>query len=76
MLGSRIIATIIIIYLVIPDRKVDGDHWEWKETARWVKFEEDVEEVNIGIIIIITRPMPAFGRLGLIWPAGPNFRFF
>lgn len=22
----------------------DGDDIEWKETARWVKFEEDVEE--------------------------------
>lgn len=22
----------------------DGDEIEWKETARWVKFEEDVEE--------------------------------
>lgn len=22
----------------------DGDDLEWKETARWVKFEEDVEE--------------------------------
>lgn len=22
----------------------DGDDFEWKETARWVKFEEDVEE--------------------------------
>lgn len=22
----------------------DGDELEWKETARWVKFEEDVEE--------------------------------
>lgn len=22
----------------------DGDEVEWKETARWVKFEEDVEE--------------------------------
>lgn len=24
----------------------DGDDLEWKETARWVKFEEDVEEGN------------------------------
>lgn len=23
---------------------VDGDDMEWKETARWIKFEEDVEE--------------------------------
>ncbi|XP_030761351.1 sodium-driven chloride bicarbonate exchanger isoform X3 [Sitophilus oryzae] len=23
---------------------VDGDEMEWKETARWIKFEEDVEE--------------------------------
>lgn len=22
----------------------DGDELEWKETARWIKFEEDVEE--------------------------------
>jgi sodium bicarbonate transporter 10 len=22
----------------------EGDEIEWKETARWVKFEEDVEE--------------------------------
>lgn len=22
----------------------EGDELEWKETARWVKFEEDVEE--------------------------------
>lgn len=22
----------------------DGDDMEWKETARWIKFEEDVEE--------------------------------
>lgn len=22
----------------------DGDEMEWKETARWIKFEEDVEE--------------------------------
>ena len=28
------------------NRKVEGDHWQWKETARWVKFEEDVEEVD------------------------------
>ena len=32
--------------LTMRDRKVDGDHWQWKETARWVKFEEDVEEVT------------------------------
>lgn len=23
---------------------IDGDEMEWKETARWIKFEEDVEE--------------------------------
>ena len=28
------------------NRKVEGDRWQWKETARWVKFEEDVEEVG------------------------------
>lgn len=28
----------------------DGDEIEWKETARWVKFEEDVEE---GIFVIV-----------------------
>ena len=28
------------------NRKVEGDRWQWKETARWVKFEEDVEEVD------------------------------
>lgn len=22
----------------------EGDEIEWKETARWIKFEEDVEE--------------------------------
>ena len=26
--------------------KEEIDDWEWKETARWVKFEEDVEEVS------------------------------
>ena len=41
------IAMIIMIFMLIPYRKVDGDHWQWKETARWVKFEEDVEEVSI-----------------------------
>lgn len=25
---------------------VDGEEMEWKETARWIKFEEDVEEGN------------------------------
>ena len=34
-------------------RKVDGEHWQWKETARWVKFEEDVEEVSNSFYIII-----------------------
>ena len=23
-----------------------GEEMEWKETARWIKFEEDVEESN------------------------------
>lgn len=25
----------------------EGDEVEWKETARWVKFEEDVEEGDV-----------------------------
>ena len=24
----------------------DGEEMEWKETARWIKFEENVEESN------------------------------
>ena len=35
----------ITMPIKMTSRKVEGDHWEWKETARWVKFEEDVEEV-------------------------------
>lgn len=23
---------------------IEGEEMEWKETARWIKFEEDVEE--------------------------------
>lgn len=23
---------------------LSGQEWEWKETARWIKYEEDVEE--------------------------------
>ena len=36
--------------IMMTSRKVEGDHWEWKETARWVKFEEDVEEVFFSIV--------------------------
>ena len=42
----EIVLITMIMIMLIPDRKVDGEHWQWKETARWVKFEEDVEEVS------------------------------
>lgn len=32
------------IFCEMEELRQDGDDMEWKETARWVKFEEDVEE--------------------------------
>ena len=39
----------------------DETSWEWKETARWVKFEEDVEEViNLLYSLVSTINKPRF----------------
>lgn len=32
------------LFSEMEELSVDGDDMEWKETARWIKFEEDVEE--------------------------------
>lgn len=40
----------------------DGDDLEWKETARWVKFEEDVEEGKFLFVLFCFVDNEAFGR--------------
>lgn len=32
------------VFVQLDELHVDGDEREWKETARWIKYEEDVEE--------------------------------
>lgn len=32
------------VFSEMEELVIDGEEMEWKETARWIKFEEDVEE--------------------------------
>ena len=32
------------VFVQLDELHVEGDEREWKETARWIKYEEDVEE--------------------------------
>lgn len=32
------------VFVQLDELKGTGDDREWKETARWIKYEEDVEE--------------------------------
>lgn len=32
------------VFVQLDELKGNGDEREWKETARWIKYEEDVQE--------------------------------
>ena len=36
--------SLLQVFVELEELRTDADGLEWEETARWIKFEEDVEE--------------------------------